>query len=163
MPPLEELSEEKLLFRRQFILGTEFLSAPASWNRISVRERIRVTAHPDLPLSQERSDSRSVTLLGFALDPFEPASTDADIVKELLARLAPGAGFGHALERLHDLGGRWVVILDDGREVRLFHDAMGLRQVFYTTAAADSGFWVASQPSLLAEHLALIPDPDAVA
>jgi asparagine synthetase B (glutamine-hydrolysing) len=53
------------------------------------------------------------------------------------------------------------LIVDDGRHIRLFHDAVGLRQVFYTDADHASDLWCASQPGMIAERLKLGMDPSA--
>ncbi len=58
-------------------------------------------------------------------------------------------------------GGRWILIVDDGSTVVLFHDAAGLRQVFYTDVGAIQQLWCASQPATLAEILGLQVDGDA--
>lgn len=75
--------------------------------------------------------------------------------EELLDTLQESNAREAFLEAAGDLGGRWVLIVDDGAEVRLLHDPMGLRQVFYTDRKACGALWCASQPAPLAEVLGL--------
>ena len=44
-------SEEKLLFRRQFNLGLQFVEMLPGWPGVRVRDSIRATAHPDSPVT----------------------------------------------------------------------------------------------------------------
>lgn len=104
----------------------------------------------------------SVVLLGYILDPDDPPATDADIVNRLLRHLEPGENPNTLIRLTYPLGGRWVLIVDDGRFPWLFNDPCGYRRVFYTQTTSD-GCWCASQPGLLAEVLGLEVDPDALA
>jgi hypothetical protein len=63
-------------------------------------------------------------------------------------------------EVTYRLGGRWIIIFDDGKDTLLFNDATGLRQVFYTQ---ENSPWLlcASQPKIMAEQLGLSFDRDA--
>lgn len=101
----------------------------------------------------------SVTLLGYLLDPFDPDAGDAQIVARLLKGLGPGR-VDDLVRTTETLGGRWVLIADDGARVWLFHDAIGLRQVFFSDPELVGSIWCASQPSLLAETLGLSRDPE---
>ena len=153
--------EEKLLFRRQFILGPRFLESLPGWKRVEVRESIRATVHPDLPVTKISEGPRSLTLLGFLLDPSDPEAGDGAILSRLLQRLAGTSQSNALVDLTYDLGGRWILIADDGASVRLLHDAMGLRTVFYTDRSLLSELWCASQPGLIAETLELAKDLEA--
>ena len=152
---------ERLLFRRQFVLGPRFLEGFSNWNRLSVRPTTKLTVHPDLPAYQARTGGMSITLLGYILDPYEPRASDAEIVNRLLASLQ-GRGVGETvIESTYPLGGRWILVVDDGSTVLLFTDPIGYRQAFYSLAA--SSVWCGSQPGILAEVLDLRVDPGASA
>ena len=153
--------ENRLLFRRQFILGPAFVENFSGWRRIEIRKRIRVTAHPDLPVTHARSGPCSVTLLGYMLDPQNPESTDREIVGRLLDGLRRGLSAEVAPEATEALGGRWVLVVDDGVRVLLFQDPMGLRSAFWTDPSMTGAVWVASQPAPLAELLGLERDKAA--
>ena len=114
--------------------------------------------HPDLNSYQARYEGMSITLLGFILDPDNPQASDAAVINGLIHRLF---NFDRFFEETDKLGGRWILIVNDGQEIRLFNDPFGLRQLFYTEKSASSALWCASQPELLAESLNLQIDKDA--
>ena len=155
--------EDVLLFRRQFILGPRFVDSLRGWKRVEIREAIRATVHPDLPVTTASEGRRSLTLLGFLFDPSNPEAGDREIVSKLLRQLTEASPTHSFVEATYDLGGRWILIADDGAAVRLFHDAMGMRTVFYTDRSRHAESWCASQPGLIAETLGLTPDPEAQA
>jgi len=155
-------NRERLLFRRQFILSPRFLEGFPTWQRLEVRPTIRLTVHPDLPVCRVERSGRSVTLLGYVLDPYEARATDADIVNRLLRHVESGETRKNLLRQTNPFGGRWILIVDDGRDPWLFNDPCGYRQVFYTHATAH-GVWCASQPGLLAEVLDFPVDLEASA
>jgi len=144
--------------RRQFVLGPRFPEDRPGWTRLEVAPHLRLGVHPDLPVTHLADGSRSVTLLGYLLDPARPAATDAALLEGLLP--GPGRGVRQGPERTAALGGRFALLLRDGDEALLFHDACGLRQVYW--AEADGAAWAASQPGLLARELGLARDPEAL-
>jgi len=152
---------QRLLFRRQFVLGPRFIAGLPNWKRLSVRATINITLHPDLPACQARKGGMSISLLGYILDPYRPQASDADIVERLLSDLEAGRTAEAVIESTYPLGGRWVLVVDDGQTVLLFTDPVGYRQAFYSRSA--SGVWCASQPRLLADILRLRVDQEALA
>jgi hypothetical protein len=159
LPSREEM--EQLLYRRQFVLGPRFLEGFPEWKRLRLGEDLLLTAHPDLPVTQAVGGGRGITLLGYMLDPGHPEATDSDILAELLEHLRASPSIEEFLSCTGRLGGRWILVVDDGRQVCLFNDATGLRQVFYTSPEVGLGLWCASQPGALAELLHLSVDADA--
>lgn len=155
-------NRERLLFRRQFILGPRFVEGFPTWQRLVVRPTIQLTVHPDLPVCRVERRGRSVTLLGYVLDPHQPWATDADIVSRLLRHVESGETRSNLIRLTYPFGGRWILTIDDGRDQWLFNDPCGYRQVFYTRATAH-GVWCASQPGLLAEALHLSVDQEGLA
>ncbi len=154
-------NNETLLFRRQFLLGPRFLKGFPTWRHVEMRAPIRLTVHPDLPTYVARNGEQSILLLGYILDPGEPRANDADIVGRLLTQVESD-GTPEAFIRLtFPFGGRWILIVDKGRDAWLFTDPCGYRQVFYTRMS-QCGLWCASQPGLLAETLDLVPDGEAI-
>jgi hypothetical protein len=101
-------------------------------------------------------------LLGYLLDPEHPEHGDEDILRGLLNHFVVNSSFAHWVKHTYGLSGRWILIADDGRDVRMFTDAMGLRQVFYTDPALTAECWCATQPGLIADELNLEMDPVAV-
>lgn len=150
---------EKLLYHNQFILGPFFVEALPSWKRIKINNSIYLTIHPDLNACQAVYENKSITLIGLILDPENPEADDSDIIGGLIRKLSDCDNF---MACTYKFGGRWILIVDDGGEVRLFNDATGLRQVFYTEILYAGDLWCASQPGILAEILNLEMDGDAI-
>ena len=153
---------KKLLFRRQFILGPRFADELSSWKRIEVGSNICLTVHPDLNAHQAVHNGKSITLLGYVLDPRNPQARDAEILDDLICALDTCDSLDGFFERTYPLGGRWILIVDDGEEIRLFNDPMGLRQVFYTDVSFCRDLWCASQPGIIAKVLNLEVDKAVV-
>ena len=151
---------EQLLFRRQFVLGPRLLDDFPRWRRIVLGSSIHLTVHPDLPLCHVANESSSLVLLGFLLDPYRPEDPDRVILQRLLRCLEDGGGREGLIAMTYPLGGRWILIVKNGRSAWLFNDPSGHRQVFYAPRTSG-GVWCSSQPGILAHTLHLAPDPDA--
>ena len=165
MSKLERVEEgvlrplEKALYRNQFILGPTFIDEFSSWKRAKIRNSICLSTHPDLNVYQAIQDDKSITLIGYIVDPDRSNASDRDIVNDLISKIS---NFDALLDHSGKFGGRWILIIDDGEQIRLFHDAVGLRQVFYTDTDCTTDLWCASQPRLIADRLNLRVDPIAV-
>ncbi|MGH7380663.1 MAG: hypothetical protein ACREKR_00335 [Candidatus Methylomirabilales bacterium] len=107
-------------------------------------------------------DNKSITLLGYILDPRKPEAHDSEIMQRLIGQLSTCDRLDSFFKCTYDLGGRWILIVDDGSEIILFNDPMGLRQVFFTKVYLTKDVWCASQPGIIAEVLKLDMDADAV-
>jgi len=152
--------QERLLFRRQFVLGPRFLDGFPSWTRIDLPSGLHLTVHPDLPISRASGSDDSITLLGYILDPYHPEDRDADIIQRLLKHLEEGGTRGTLIRLTYPLGGRWILLVIAGQERWLFHDACGHRQIFYTDAPRP--FWCATQPGILAKVMGLSMNRDTL-
>jgi hypothetical protein len=149
---------KQLSFRRQFVLGPRFLEQLSHWQRLSVGASLHIAVHPDLEVNHIAKNNNSMTLLGYILDPASPTATNRDILKGLVDKLEMCDGIADYTARF---GGRWLLIVNDGRRTVLFADAAGLRQVCFTTGRVGR-IWCASQPALLAELLELRVSEDAL-
>ncbi len=152
----------KLLFRRQFILGPQFVDERPSWTRVRIVDGFCLTVHPDLAVERVVEGATSITLLGYVLDPTRPRDDNVQIMNRLLHALTSRGRFEDLLARTHDLAGRWILIVHDGRRVRIVSDACGYRQVYYTDPTICAEAWCASQPGLIADIMRLQMDPEAV-
>ncbi len=150
---------ERLRHRRQFFLGPRFLDERPGWARLKVDPRLFLSVHPDLPVTRVEAGARSIVLLGFALDPERPDANDTEVLHSLLARSTTCDGI---VEDSGRLGGRWAMIVDDGVDRILFHDAAGQRQVLHAIHPATSSVVAASQTALVAAELQLSKDASAV-
>ncbi|BAU48096.1 hypothetical protein SVA_1534 [Sulfurifustis variabilis] len=147
------------LFAGQFLLGPELPQSLPSWERYALGDGLALTVHPQLPVHTVSQGDRSLTLVGFALDPDLPTADDTDILLHLLERYA---SIDSLIAATAQLGGRWVLIAQAGDARHLFHDALGLRQAFYTDPRVTTGLWVMSQPGLALEVLNLTPAREAL-
>jgi hypothetical protein len=158
--PAGERVDDLRLYPNQFLLGPQPVDRLVGWRALAVDEDIRLTVHPGLGLSQVGDARRSLTLLGYLLDPSDPAASDADILQQLLdgflsvdALIAATAAYG----------GRWVMVAKRGDSAWMFGDALGLRQVFFTPRHVAGGIWAGSQPGIIADQLGLVMDSEAAA
>lgn len=149
----------RLLYRNQFVLGPVHVESFPGWKRYELDESTRLTVHPDLDCCQVATGRKSVTLLGFILDPDDATATNESIVRTLADALENCGSFPRETYRY---GGRWVVIASDGNDFILFNDAAGLRQIFHTNERDSRGLWCASEPGMLARVLRLEMDSEAL-
>jgi hypothetical protein len=151
-------SNHKIWRRGQFVLGPRPLERLASWNQYAVGPALHLSAHPALKVTQASGDGLSMTLLGFILDPDAPDHSDAEIVGRMALAARPGISAVDLTERF---GGRWLLIIEEPDDVRIFADPAGILQMFYNDAAATGAMWAASEPGILAEILGLETSPEA--
>ncbi len=144
--------------RGQFVLGPRPLERLATWNRYEVGPALHLAAHPALNVTQAHGDGLKITLLGFILDPDAPDLGDAEIVGKMALAARPGIS---PLDLTGRFGGRWLLIIAQSDDVRIFADPAGLRQMFHTDVASTGAFWAASEPGILAEFLSLEISPEA--
>lgn len=147
-------------FVNQFVLGPVFIDSLTGWNHVSVNDALRLTVYPELQVEQVKDEEKTITIIGYILDPAYPAASNADVAKALMAKYGT---LDQLIGATEGLGGRWLLIASDGEQTVLFNDAMGLRQVFFTTTGFAHGFWAMSQPGLLAWLLKLRMDDNAAA
>ena len=150
---------DKLLYRSQFILGPNFGVNLDTWKKLKINSSMFLTVHPDLVSYQLIHGDKSLTLLGSILDPDKPKATDSDIIDDLFFKLINSE---NPFDFTFKLGGRWVLIFDNGQEQILWHDAAGLRQVFYSNRKYSQDVWCSSQPKMIANLLNLELDREAV-
>jgi len=155
---------ERLLYRRQFILGPRFVDVLPSWQKIPISESLCLTAHPDLHVCRAAENDKSVTVLGDLLDPNSPETDNAAIVGTLLDRLREAASLDEFYTQTDALGGRWILIVADGRDARFYLDAGGMRHACYAVegSADNPKVWCATQPGLLTKAIDLTPDQEAI-
>ncbi len=149
---------QKIWRRGQFVLGPRPVERLASWKQYEFGPALHLSAHPALNVTQARGDGLSITLLGFILDPDAPDLGNAEIVSGMALAARPGISPVDLTERY---GGRWLLIIDEPDDVRIFADPAGLLQMFHTGAAATGAMWAASEPGILAEILGLEISPEA--
>jgi hypothetical protein len=152
------MDNEKYLFRRQFVLGSRYLSRFPKWKNISISAKFFLSVHPDLDVFEVTYKETTIVLLGYILDPFNPSFDDQHIINSIAEKIFVADDIFPLIE---SLCGRFVIVADINDEMRIFHDAAGYRQIFYY-ADGNNNMWCASQPSILAEELGLGIDPHIV-
>jgi len=140
--------DDKLLYRRQYFIGPQFMDRFKSWNKIKVGNDLHITAHPDLTITTVKNDDLELALLGFMFDSRNYKSTNSDILNEIIKH---NSTFDDIIKATSRYAGRWILIFTNNIEAKLLHDPGGLRQVFYTNY--DSNTWCSAQPHILAELL----------
>lgn len=146
----------ELLFRRQYLLGPAFIDQLSSWSRIAIEGVGYLTFHPDLRVTQVSSCEKSLTLLGYILDPNQPHHSDQEILERLLENLNSADELVNALERL---AGRYAIVLRLKNHRRILTDPAGFRQVFYHRNRSGS-ILCGSQPGIFAHCGELQEDPE---
>lgn len=145
--------------RNQFLLGPSYAADPA-WRRYGLGGQLCLSVDVNLDVTQVKVGERALTLLGFMLDWERPNASNS----EILNRVGQCSGsFEDCVKATNELGGRWVLVYQAGEDIRVFHDAGGLRQVCFAPDNRTGRTWCASQPDLLAEAADLSLDPAAVA
>jgi hypothetical protein len=146
------------MYASQFFIGPDFLVSKEGWKRIELSQELRLSAHPELSVNRIVNGDLSLTLIGFMLDPDSPAATDEQILHNLLMQFSSIRALIAATDRL---GGRWILIGENKNQRWLFHDALGLRQVFYTDPAEAGALCAMSQSGLARDVLGLAFDDEA--
>jgi hypothetical protein len=145
-------------YARQFVLTELELNLPVAWPSIAAT-RYRVHHHPELCVLSTQRGERTLTLIGYAIDPFDPSLDDASILGKLADTCHTPSSVAHAAGQL---GGRWALLAEFPEADIVLHDACGLREVFYSDASLSTQF-CASQASTAAKLFALEADPEAEA
>jgi hypothetical protein len=143
-----------MIFRRQFLLGPEYHEINRKWKYYDVNDRLRLSVHPDLPCVRVEEGCRSLTLLGYILDPRHPKDDDHRILEKLLF---DSGTLEDMLSAFDPLTGRWAVIYLEGEKVVIFHDPAGMRQIYYG-CDGKGRLWGGSSASLVARMTGSEPD-----
>lgn len=129
-----------LLYARGFLLVAEGATVPTAvdgWRTLQI-PGYRLYVDPRVPVQHAEHGGTSAWLVG---DAFEP---EAGVFRNAVHYLLQG----DLLERLDGIAGRFVLfVLESGNRLRVYHDALGARSVFYGGGA------VASHAGLVADVL----------
>ncbi len=135
---------DKYFYRRQFILARHPIAELAGWD-LRQFGAYCLHAHPDLPVTVASDSGKTLTLLGYLFDTENPAFNNQEIVQRILVHTKD---FTSLIQALKPYPGRYAMFYQDQRELRLLHDALALREVYYAKEAHD--VVCGSQPNLLA-------------
>ena len=145
-----------LVFRRQFVCGPDASLFP-SWNRTLLPDGNTLAAHPDLQITEHTGDHFRLILLGYLLDPIEPALDNPGVLRKIENG---AANLDQLLEQLYDKSGHYILFAYGKDQRIVLNDAGGLKQVYYYRD--DEGkTWLTSHAAILAERLGLKVSPEA--
>ena len=114
-------------FRRQFLLSPEKCEQLKDWNYGSLGT-YHLHVHPDCGLTVSKSSSIELALIGYIIDPHNPAKSDRDILNDI----SKGTTIDEVYEKLYYYSGRFVLVVKQSEDYTIFHDPCGLKSVFYT-------------------------------
>jgi len=138
------VSLERLLFRRQFLLGPTIYTPNPYWSCILLPGELYLSVHNDLPFATSAQEGATLTLIGHAIDPFHPLHTNEEVLHSLIENAQDLQALILATK---PLVGRWILIFQNHQGTCLFTDPCGFRQVFYHSDGKQ--VWCASQPELI--------------
>lgn len=144
--------DNQLRFRRQFILSSTPSAQFEDWRTFTLfNAQYHLYVHPDLNVHVADSEDKrtQVVMLGYALDPMRPEFDDQSIV-DYLSDMDSVDEFAEAVT---GLAGRFVLLFHQNDATYVFHDACGLRTVFYSVD--QNGTYVGSQPSIFSAFFPL--------
>lgn len=124
------------VFNHQYLIGERPIGLPWKIHDVGA---LRVSSHPNLDVTAARRGEAEIMILGYAFDTRDPDAEMQGIAGHLLEQ-RDFEGLEKALARYC---GRYVVIVRQGDDIRLYPDAVGQRSCVY------GGGWAASQPGLI--------------
>jgi hypothetical protein len=148
--------KNRLLLRRQFILGPRFVEELPGWKKIKINSSLFMTIHPELETAQASFSGNSINLLGYILDPYEPQASNLERCDRLLRQINSA---DDVFSYLEPMCGRFIIILSFNGKLRIFTDAIGYRSIYYAKDASGS-LWCASQPGSIAEQFGMESQKD---
>jgi len=152
------LESEELNFRRQYIIAPRDTVPLEGWTETDIGNGYMVSAHPHLQTTKVQLGDRTLVVLGFLLDPFDPTADDEKIAGKLIEQ---SDSFTMLQDGLKQIAGRYVIIFVSQVGTRVFSDPAGFRQIFHFQDRKGIR-WVSSQPSLMARFHELSKDENVL-
>lgn len=144
---------------RQFLVGPRVLPALNGWHVIALGDGLVAHIHPALQHEHLERGTCMLLLLGYMIDAHHPERDNTEILRDIATCSSPE----EILAITSRLAGRWALLVAFGDRRLVIHDACGMRQVAYSTAATSES-WIASDPRLIAkaQDLAVSPELDSL-
>ncbi|MFT5758742.1 MAG: hypothetical protein ACI9LM_003490 [Alteromonadaceae bacterium] len=141
------MNSVQLHFSKQFFITSKELTINNffAWHQSHLSNEQSLYCHPELIITEEHNDSTQLVILGVIIDPETPEHTTRDILHSILSKTDT---FAEIEKYLYGLGGRWVLIIVKNNDCRIYHDAAGLKPVFYKKIDVNTHI-IASQPALI--------------
>lgn len=138
----------KLVYRRQFLLGPQYIDNLSSWNKVKLADKYFLTVHPDLSITMVNFNSNYIILLGYLLDPSNPSKDNVSILEACTGKVRSISDIFYKLDKMC---GRFVIILKYQNDFIIFNDATGMREIFYFEDNSNN-LWCASQSEIIAQY-----------
>jgi len=135
--------QNTLCYRRQFLLANQTIDNLQSWQYHKIEE-LHLYAHPDLEVTVIENGTTMLILLGYIFDPTHPEKSNSNIISEVISKMND---FDDLIASIKPFTGRYALIYKDDKNFLIFHDALGLREIYYCTE--QNRVICGSQPNLL--------------
>jgi len=134
-------------FSKQFlIVKNESLPlAFSQWHKLTLSTESNLYCHPKLKMTKVENENTRIICLGHIIDPYIPSHTNKHILDNMLDN---SNNFDDFEKFIYRLGGRWILIVSSPHGERIYHDAAGLKPVFFSEEQVNN-ISIASQPALL--------------
>lgn len=139
-------TRDRLYFRRQFLFTDKEITPLPYWRDYKIVFKGKANTliyHPDLDFSESVGRLR-IILLGYILDPFNPASGNQEVVDNL----AQCDTIREAFRKTDFMNGRYVMIVSDDKHQYIISDSTASKQVYYYFNE-DGNFAIGSTPSII--------------
>jgi len=151
------MSLSQYQFAKQFFISSAPSDSFIEWSSHSINTELTLYCHPRLVVHKSTKGKTRILCLGHIINPYTPKDSNEDIVNKLTNNFE---GFLHFENAIKVLGGRWILIVLSTHGMRIYHDAAGLKSIFFTT---HNGINIASQPELLKQIGATKKDENLIA
>lgn len=141
---------DNLLYKRGFVLADRPMSSPHPHWPATKLLNYWLCYDPLNSLIVVEHEDNWCALLGSVIDIFDPELSPNQIVTKLAKHAC--SSYTAFLEYLDYLSGRFILLLGNHKDIKLFQDACGMRSVFYSTEQHIA----ASHINLLSHYL---PNP----
>jgi len=148
---------KNLEFRRQYLLSNTPLEKIENWKSLEIpcnKQNLYLYYHPDLEITMAQNEDKSVVLIGYILDPFDPDLSNADIISKMLNP----ENLIDVLKQTENLSGRFAIIYSNGGNTSLFHDATGFREIYY--CFLEDQLYCGSTPNIINKYTNLELDKE---
>ena len=120
--------KEKLLFRRQFIIGKN-LENKLEWDKENLVDGLTLYNHADLQKESVSLGNKKLILLGYIINPNNYKEDNRTIIEKLFEN---SNNFDNIKKQTISLGGRWLLLYINNDEFKILTDPSSLRRIFYT-------------------------------
>lgn len=136
---------KNLLYRRQFLLTKSSIALFNGWNCLPISNYF-LYSHPDLDVTSVQNSQNGIVMVGNIYNPNNPKEDNATILHAVHAGLH---SIDNLFKRIKQYAGSYAIIYHDNKDFIIFHDALGLREIYYTTQ--ENNIICGSQPNFIAK------------